>query len=426
MTKILVVGNGGREHAICRSLCTSQPAPELLITPGNPGTAACGENIDINAGDVKAIALLAKARGVDLVIPGPEAALVAGLAGLLDERGIPCCGPSAAAARLEGSKAFTRELAARIDAPSPRFVVVETPQELAAALEGFGDSPPVVKADGLAGGKGVLLPEDRAACQHEGEALLGGRLGDAGKRLVLEERLAGVEASLFYACHGINAVALPHAKDHKRIGEGDTGLNTGGMGAVSPNPIITPELQERVTNTIVAPTLRALADDGTPFVGFLFLGLMLTDHGPKLLEYNVRLGDPEAQAILPRLADGELLRLCVATAAGELSGLKLVQRNEATCAVVLAAAGYPATPNKGDAITIAPELDNADRWLIHAGTRRHGDSLATCGGRVAAIVARGATIDAARAQAYAGVDAVTFNGMHFRRDIGGAPLTPAS
>jgi phosphoribosylamine--glycine ligase len=228
----------------------------------------------------------------------------------------------------------------------------------------------------------------------------------------------GVEASLFYACHGESYVALPHARDHKRLGDDDTGPNTGGMGAISPNPLITDGLLARVAAEVVEPTLGALARRGEPFVGFLFLGLMLTADGPKLLEYNVRLGDPETQAILPRLGDGDFAALCAATAGGALGGLTLRTRPEATCAVVLAAAGYPGTPRKGDVITVGAGFETPSRWLIHAGTKREGDALLTAGGRVAAVVARGSDIARAREAAYAGAAGVTFDGMQRRSDIG--------
>jgi phosphoribosylamine--glycine ligase len=347
--------------------------------------------------------------------------LVLGLGDRLAAARIPCCGPCKAAARLEGSKAFTRELAASTGVPSPKFVVVQSETELEQAITTWSGPPPVVKADGLAGGKGVFLPDDLAGCRQIGRSLLAGMLSEAGETLVLEERLSGVEASLFFACHGTDAVALPHARDHKRLGENNRGPNTGGMGAVSPNPTVTPELERLAYEQMVAPTLRALYDRGSPFVGFLFLGLMLTEHGPKLLEYNVRLGDPESQAILPRLADGELMRLCLATASGNLGGFTVRLRPEPTCAVVLAAAGYPDEPKKGDTISIDASLATRERWLIHAGTKREDGRLVTHGGRVAAVVARGRTAQEARLQAQAGVPLVDFAGKIWRRDIGLGP-----
>lgn len=416
--KILVIGNGGREHAICRALRTGADKPDLFIAPGNPGTAELGRNVAIAVTDVTALTAFAQHEGIDLVIPGPEAALCAGIADALAKVGIPCCGPTQAAAQLEASKVFTRELAARLHLPSPMFARAHDDASLRAALARFGNAPPVLKADGLASGKGVFLPDTFDDCLRIGQALLAGSLGTAGASLVLEERLQGPEASLFFACSGIDAVALPHARDHKRLQDGDRGPNTGGMGAISPNPGIHPALEASVRATMVLPTLRALQDAGTPFCGFLFLGLMLTDDGPKLLEYNVRLGDPEAQAVLPRLADGELLRLCRATAAGALAGFTLAQDDRATCAIVLAAAGYPDTPRHGDALCVGPELVQDDRWLVHAGTEDDAGILRTSGGRIAAVVARAATPELARQRAYEGVAHVQFDGMQWRRDVG--------
>lgn len=416
--RILLIGSGGREHAIALALVSGANPPELIVAPGNPGTAALGENVDVAAGDVSALVALATERKVDLVIPGPEAALVAGIADALADAGIPCCGPSAACARLEGSKAFTRELAERTSIPSPHFEVVHDVAALQTALDTWEGLPPVVKADGLAGGKGVFLPADLVESFEVGSALLNGALGAAGETVVLEERLVGVEASLFYACHGEAAVELPHARDHKRLLDGDAGPNTGGMGAISPNPLITPQLLADVRARIVEPTLRALAADGTPYVGFLFLGLMLTNDGPKLLEYNVRLGDPETQAILPRLPAGAMSELCVRTAGGELEGYGTPAADHATCCVVVSARGYPDKPQKGDVITGADALTNPTRWLVHAGTTSDGAALKTSGGRVAAVVARAASVADARAAAYQGIDQLHFDGMHARRDIG--------
>lgn len=423
MTRVLVIGGGGREHAICRALATADPALELVIAPGNPGTARCGENVAVGAGDIVGLVALARERAVDLVVVGPEQPLVGGIGDALAAAKIPCCGPSGAAARLEGSKLFTRELCAKAGVPSPHWVVVRSRDELAAALETWDATHgvPVVKADGLAAGKGVFLPDDRAGCLEAGEALLSGSLGAAGETLLLEERMVGIEASLFYACDGTNAIALPHARDHKRLLDGDRGPNTGGMGAVSPNDVITDEIQRHVTERIVAPTLHALADAGTPFCGFLFVGLMLTDHGPKLLEYNVRLGDPEAQAILPRLGDGDMLALCEGLAAGNVGGIELGTKSAVTCAVVLAADGYPGTPRKGDAIEVDVALRTSDRWLIHAGTRFEGsgsERLVTAGGRVAVVVASAPTLPEACRHAYRGVGLVDFAGKRWRTDIG--------
>lgn len=415
--KILIVGSGGREHAICRALRTGSPAPELVIAPGNAGTAGCADNVDVDATDIQGLVELARSYEVDLVIPGPEAPLVAGLADALAAAAIPCCGPSAAAARLEGSKRFMRELTAEAAVPGVAFEVVESVEALTDATERW-DGLPVIKADGLAAGKGVFLPESKEACIEAGTALLNGSLGDAGRIVILEERLTGVEASLFYACHGTDAVALPHARDHKRLLDGDEGPNTGGMGAVSPNPLVDEATEARVREEIILPTLRTLAERGTPYSGFLFAGLMLTESGPRLLEYNVRLGDPEAQAILPRIEPGQLAELCMATASGNLGAFGLGVDPRPTCAVVLAAHGYPGNVRRGDRVVLQDALHTDDRWLDHAGTQRNGHDVVTSGGRVAAIVARAQTAEAAREYAYAGVELLAFDGMQLRRDIG--------
>ncbi len=419
MTRVLVIGSGGREHAICRALAAGDDAPEIFVAPGNAGTQEHAKNVAVAAKDVSGLVDLARAYRVDLVFPGPEAPLVLGLADRLAAVGIACCGPKAAGARLEGSKRFTRELGAASGVPGPRFCVISKADDLAAALASF-DGLPVVKADGLAQGKGVFLPEDQDGCVRAARDLLAGSLGEAGNTVVLEERLTGVEASLFFACHGTRAVALPHARDHKRLHDGDEGPNTGGMGAVSPNPALSDALSRKIRDTIVGPVLRALENAGTPFVGFLFAGVMLTADGPKLLEFNVRLGDPEAQAILPRLAPGELLRLATATARHKLVRFKLKLDPRPTCAVVLAAHGYPDSPRQGDTITVDARLASAERWLDHAGTGRQDGKLVTQGGRVAAVVARGESAESARRSAYAGVEMVHFAGKQFRTDIGGA------
>lgn len=286
----------------------SGPGVEILTAPGNPGTAALGTNLDLPADDVPALVATARDHRVELVVPGPEGPLVAGLADALVAAGIRCAGPGRAAARLEASKAFTRQVAAEAGVRSPVHRLVSDPAEIEAALAGFAD-PPVVKADGLAAGKGVMLPDDFDECRRLGRELLGGGLGEAGRRIVLEERLFGIEASLFYACRGTAFVALPHARDHKRLLEGDQGPNTGGMGAVSPNPAVGTDLERQVADEIIRPVLRVMVDRGTPFHGFLFAGLMLTTSGPALLEFNVRLGDPEAQAILPRIEQGRFLEV---------------------------------------------------------------------------------------------------------------------
>lgn len=415
--RILIIGGGGREHAMARALATA-PGCELFSAPGNPGTAALGQNVQLAAEDVGGIAELVRSAAIELVVPGPEGPLVGGLVDALGRLpGVLCCGPRQAAAALEGSKVFTRALTRELGIPGPDHHILDAPEQIAAALQAFS-RPPVLKADGLCGGKGVFVPESFAECEVRAHQLLGGALGAAGRRVVLEERLLGTEASLFFACHGEQCLALPHARDHKRLRDGDAGPNTGGMGAVSPNPTVDAALSAQIAAEFVRPVLRELQRRGTPFVGFLFVGLMLTASGPRLLEFNVRLGDPEAQAILPRLAAGEFLRLCLATARGELSDFCLALDSRPSCAVVLAADGYPDRSCRGARLELDPELTTEQRWFIHAGTTAADGALRGSGGRVGAIVAQGATAQAAREHAYAGLAHVRFAQMQYRTDIG--------
>ncbi len=417
--KVLVVGNGGREHALCRALASAEDG-EIFAAPGNGGTGEHARNIDIDAEDIADLVEFAQDQDIDLVVPGPEASLVMGLGDALAEVSIPCCGPSQVAARLEGSKGFMRELCTKAQLPGPKYAIVDNPAAFEQALTTFAKVP-VIKADGLAAGKGVYLPEGFDACARIGRELLDGKLGDAGKVIVLEERLVGTEASLFFACDGKTAIALPHARDHKRLNDGDQGPNTGGMGAISPNPMIDSHWVATVKQSIIDPILAALAQAHAPFVGFLFAGLMLTKDGPKVLEFNVRLGDPEAQAVLPRLMPGNLLKICQAAATGKLAEVEVKVDPRPTCAIVIAATGYPDSPRKGDLIAVDGEFATADRWLDHAGTKQMDEGLVSTGGRVAAVVARGANAAMARELAYAGVELVALADKHFRRDIGVDP-----
>ncbi len=393
-----------------RALATGDA--ELAVAPGNPGTGAIATNLpELN--QVDDIVRTARGEHFDLVVVGPEAPLVAGLGNALRDAGIPCCGPDAEAAWLEGSKLFTRELGAEIGLPQPRFVGVREAGTIDAALSELPGIP-VVKADGLAGGKGVSLPDDLDGVRRDTEILL-----DAGGVVVLEERLSGTEASLFYACCGEDAVELPNARDHKRLLDGQQGPNTGGMGAISPNPELDEASRTRVRADIVEPTLRKLVERNTPFRGFLYVGVMLTADGPQLVEFNVRLGDPEAQCVLPRIADGQFLELCRRVARDELAGFSLDIDPRPTVAVVVTADGYPRSARSGDVIEISPDIEGPNRWIDQAGTGEQTGRLVTKGGRVAALVSRGQTPQEARAHAYQGVAGIRFNGMHYRNDIGG-------
>lgn len=416
-TRVLLLGSGGREHAMAQALGTA-PELELLIAPGNPGMARLGELLPVDLADVAAVARLSAERRVDVVVPGSESLLCAGIADALQAVSIACCGPTAAAARLEGSKVFMRELTAPLGIPAPRFAIVRAAADLDAALTicASWGGVPVVKADGLAGGKGVWLPANLDECAERAAQLL------SRGPVLLEERLHGEEASLFFACHGTTSVLLPSARDHKRLLDGDRGPNTGGMGAISPSPLLTPALAERIHEGIVQPVLASLAARGAPFVGFLFAGLMISEQGPRLLEFNVRLGDPEAQAVLPRLGEGEFLRLVRAIAEDRLTGFRMTIDPRPTCAVVVCAPGYPEAPALGAEIGIAPQLAAArttdDAWLLHAGTRLHDGGLRSAGGRVLTIVGRGESAAAARQHAYQALRGVQLAGRHVRTDIG--------
>ncbi|WP_300975528.1 phosphoribosylamine--glycine ligase [Sphingomonas sp. LHG3406-1] len=408
---ILLLGSGGREDALAWALRQSPSCNHLIAAPGNPGIARWAECLAIDPSDPAKVVALARERNVGLVVVGPEAPLVAGVADACSEAGIPVFGPSAAAAMLEGSKGFTKDLCLAEGIPTARYVRTDDLETANASLDEFG-LPVVVKADGLAAGKGVTIAMTRAEAEAAVRAANGGPL-------VIEQFLEGEEASLFALVHGEQAVALASAQDHKRVGEGDTGPNTGGMGAYSPAPVLTPELERRAMEEIVLPTARAMVRAGTPFVGVLYAGLMLTDEGPKLIEYNVRFGDPECEAIMPRLK-GDVAQLLLAVAEGRMDAVRPELSAEHSMTVILAAGGYPGTPRKGgtiDGIEAAERVPGVT--VFHAGTARHGSgALLAAGGRVLAVTAVGPSLAEARARAYQAVDAIDFADGFHRRDIG--------
>jgi phosphoribosylamine--glycine ligase len=408
---ILLLGSGGREDALAWRLRQSPSCGELVAAPGNPGIARWAECVAIDPCDGTAVVELAKARGIDLVVVGPEAPLVAGVADALRNAGIAVFGPSAAAAQLEGSKGFTKDLCKANGIPTADYVRVESAADARAAIERFS-IPVVIKADGLAAGKGVTVAMSRA----EAEAAI----DDAGDApLVIEEFLQGEEASLFALVDGDTAVPLASAQDHKRVGEGDTGPNTGGMGAYSPAPVLTPELERRAMDEIVRPTARALAAAGTPFSGSLYAGLMLTADGPKLIEYNVRFGDPECEAIMP-LIEGDFAELLYAIAKGRLGEIKAPQLSPRhAMTVIVAARGYPGTPTAGGAIRAIEAAEQVEGVTVfHAGTALTESGLVARGGRVLAVTAVADTFANARARAYRAVDQIDFADGFHRRDIG--------
>jgi len=408
---ILLLGSGGREDALAWRLRQSPSCGQLMAAPGNPGIARWAQCVAIDPCNPEAVVELARAAGIDLVVVGPEAPLVAGVADALRDAGIAVFGPNAAAAQLEGSKGFTKDLCRANAIPTAGYVRVDRAADAIGALDQFG-IPVVIKADGLAAGKGVTVALSRA----EAEAAI----DDAGDGpLVIEEFLEGEEASLFALVDGDTAVALASAQDHKRVGEGDTGPNTGGMGAYAPAPVLTPELQHRAMEEIVLPTARALAAAGTPFSGVLYAGLMLTSGGPKLIEYNVRFGDPECEAIMP-LVDGDFAELLHAVATGRLGEIeppRLLDKHSMT--VIVAARGYPGAPASGGLIG---EIEAAEQVegvsVFHAGTALGEGGLVATGGRVLAVTAVAETFANARARAYRAVDQIDFADGFHRRDIG--------
>ncbi|MCB1883723.1 MAG: phosphoribosylamine--glycine ligase [Geminicoccaceae bacterium] len=412
--KVLVVGGGGREHALCWSLSGSPLVDGLYCAPGNAGIAATATCVGIEADDLDRLVRFAKERGVGLVVVGPERPLVLGLVDRLEAEGVKAFGPTAAAARLEGSKRFMKAFCARHGIPTAPWRAFAADEAGAArAFVAAEPLPLVVKADGLAAGKGVVIAGTRA------EALAA--LDDAfaaGDGVVVERFLAGEEASLFALCDGRDALLIGTAQDHKRAFDGDEGPNTGGMGAYAPAPLLEGDAAERVMDAIVRPTLAAMAAEGAPFKGFLYAGLMLTDEGPQLLEYNVRFGDPECQAVLPRLMT-DLAQLLQGAVDGMLGHMDLRWYPEHALTVVLAAKGYPGTYPKDTPIGALEGIDDdPDVLLFHAGTRREDGRLLSTGGRVLSVTGLGATLKEARARAYAAVERIDWPDGFYRRDIG--------
>ncbi|EZP56164.1 Phosphoribosylamine--glycine ligase [Sphingomonas sp. RIT328] len=408
------MGSGGREHALAWKLAQSALLDTLYAAPGNPGVARHATCVALDATDHAAVVDFVADHDVGLVVIGPEAPLVDGLADSLRAAGVPVFGPDRAAAQLEGSKGFTKDLCREADIPTAGYVRVGNRTEAEAALASTFSYPVVIKADGLAAGKGVVIATSEAEAAAAFDTMFDG--GDAP--VVIEEFLDGEEASLFVLTDGVALLPFGSAQDHKRVGEGDTGPNTGGMGAYSPAPVLTPALERRALDEIVAPTVKALAERGTPFSGVLYAGLMLTATGPKLIEYNARFGDPECQVLMPRFA-GDLLETMLAVAQGRLGELSLAAfRDEAAMTVVIAAAGYPGTPAPGGAIRGIDAAEATGAIVFQAGTRQDGDRLVASGGRVLAVTATGTDIRAARDAAYHGVAAIDYADGFHRRDIG--------
>lgn len=414
---VLLIGAGGREHALAAALAKSPKLGSLTIAPGNPGTAALGRNVALALDQYDALLALAQDVAADLVVIGPEAPLVAGLTDQLEAAGFTVFGPSRAAAMLEGSKGFTKDLCRAERISTAHYGRFDTASSAKTYLSGRS-APIVVKADGLAAGKGVVIAESLAEAEAAVDIMFGGTFGQAGTAVVIEEHLKGEEVSFFALCDGTRALAFGSAQDHKRVGEGETGPNTGGMGAISPAPAMTAALEAQILSTIIAPTLRGMAARGTPFRGMLFAGLMIVDGRPQLIEYNVRFGDPETQVILPRL-DDDLLPLLLAAARGSLPAEPVRFIPGTALTVVMAAKNYPGPPLKGTVIGgLAAAALLPGVTVFQAGTVRAGEQLLADGGRVLAVTALGGSAREAQARAYAGVDAVTWPGGFCRRDIG--------
>ncbi len=417
--RVLIVGSGGREHALAWKVAGSPRVARVFVAPGNAGTrleAKC-ENAAVAAEDLGGLRAFALRERIDLTIVGPEAPLVAGIVDEFAAAGLRCFGPSRACARLEGSKAFSKDFLLRHGIPTARYARFTRASFDPAFVRGQR-LPVVVKADGLAAGKGVVIAATHAEALAAIDGMFAGTFGSAGDTVVVEEFLPGEEASFIVMVDGTHVLPLASSQDHKRLGDGDVGPNTGGMGAYSPAPVVTPALHERIMREVIEPTVRGLAADGTPYVGFLYAGIMIAPDGtPNVLEFNCRLGDPEAQPIMMRL-ESDLTELVDAALAGRLDGVTAQWDSRAALGVVLAADGYPQAPHRGEAITGLAAAARLPGKVFHAATAEAGDAVVTAGGRVLCAVGLGADVAAAQRAAYALVDRIGFRGMQCRRDVG--------
>ncbi len=419
------MGSGGREHALAWKLAQSPKLARLFAAPGNPGIAEHAELVDLDPADHRAVVDFCGEEAIGLVVIGPEAPLVGGLSDALRTMGIAVFGPNRIPAQLEGSKGFAKDLCARVGIPTARYVRASERDAALSSLRDFA-LPAVIKADGLAAGKGVIIAETAEEARRAVEDMFEGSFGAAGASLVIEEFLRGEEASFFALTDGETVLPFGSAQDHKRVGDGDTGPNTGGMGAYSPASILDPDLEQRVIEEIVRPTVRALAGEGTPYSGILYAGLMLTADGPKLIEYNARFGDPECQVLMMRL-ESDLLDLMLATATGQLAQAKPPRfSTDAALTIVMAAIGYPGTPEQGGRIGGLAEAASRRATIFQAGTAVSNGELVAGGGRVLAVTARGSTVAQARDAAYAAVETIDFPTGFYRRDIGWRELARAS
>ena len=415
--KTLVIGSGGREHVLCWSLAKSPEIKKLFCAPGNAGIASQAECVPLDVMDFDSILQFCTEKDIDFTVIGPEAPLVSGLADRLEAAGIATFGPSAAAARLEGSKGFMKDLCARTGVPTAAYGRFNSLKDAMAFIEA-GSAPVVIKADGLAAGKGVIIAQTKDEAIAAAKDMFAGQFGDAGREVIVEEFLTGEEASYLALVDGEYVLPLETAQDHKAVGEGDNGPNTGGMGAYSPAPVMTPQLCERARSEIVEPLVKAMAADGVPFQGVFYAGLMIANGAPKLLEVNTRFGDPECQAILPRL-ESDLFTALRAVREGQLSKIELTWRDQPSLCVVMASKGYPESYTKG---TIIRGIDAAEAatnaTVFHAGTSLVNGELTATGGRVLGITSLGSDITAAQEVAYRAVEMIDWPGGFYRRDIG--------
>jgi phosphoribosylamine---glycine ligase len=418
--KVLIIGSGGREHALAWKTARSDRVNRVFVAPGNAGTALekSVENVPISATDIEGLVNFARKKAVGLTIVGPEAPLVIGLADAFREAGLPCFGPTQTAAQLEGSKAFTKDFLARHDIPTAWYRTFTEIEPARAFIREKG-LPIVIKADGLAAGKGVVIAGSHVeAFEAVGGMLSGSSFGEAGKRVVIEECLMGEEASFIVMTDGKEILPLATSQDHKARDDGDRGPNTGGMGAYSPAPVVTPAMHDRIMREVIKPTVKGMAEEGNPYMGFLYAGLMITKDGtPKVLEYNCRFGDPETQPILLRLRS-DLVELCMAALEGRLGSTQALWDPRASLGVVMAAGGYPLSYGKGFPISGLPGSEVEDVKVFHAGTRLEDGRVVTSGGRVLCVTALGERVSDARKKAYQMAEKITWDGVYYRTDIG--------
>lgn len=418
--KVLVIGSGGREHALCWKIA-QRPDTEVYVAPGNIGMIDVATLVNIKVDDIPALVDFAKAEAIDLTVVGPELPLTLGVVDAFQEAGLACFGPNKAAAKLEGSKAFSKELMKKYGIPTAAFDTFTEVEKAKAFVDEIG-VPCVVKADGLAAGKGVIICMTREEADQAIEDMLAAHaFGEAGAKIVIEEYMVGPEVSVLAFADGKHVLPMVSAQDHKRIFDGDKGPNTGGMGAYSPAPVYTEALSAEVNKTIIEPTIAAMAAEGTPFTGILYTGLMLTEKGPRVLEYNVRFGDPETQPIMVRMKSDivELFQACVD---GKLDEATLEWHDEAAVCVIMASGGYPASSEKGVPIHGLDDIAAEEAIVFHSGTAEKDGEIVTNGGRVLGVTAKDATIKGAIDKAYAAVEKINFDHMQFRRDIGARAL----